>query len=176
MTHYDVLGVARDAATSEVRRAYVDLARRHHPDRAGGDPARMRAINEAWSVLGDPDRRHRYDLELGTATAGTGWAAHPPGGGGAVEADDAADLDDLDDYRPFGDGVPASGWFAVVPVALFGASIGLGVLGVLLGLPAVVGGAVLAFALSCLAFVAAPLLALYSSRRGTGAGGGAPRR
>jgi curved DNA-binding protein CbpA len=160
--HYDVLGVTRDADPAAVRRAYLDLARRHHPDRDGGDPDAMRAVNEAWATLGDPVKRRRYDLTVG----GPGpWTAGPTG---PPATSDERDLqDDLADDRPFGGGVPASGWFAVVPVALFAASMGFGLFGVLLGLPAVVGLAVLAFALSCLAFVAAPLLSLYASRRST---------
>jgi heme A synthase len=58
----------------------------------------------------------------------------------------------------------------VVPVALFAASLGLGLLGMVLALPFLLGLAVLAFALSCLAFVAAPLLSLYASRRPTPSG------
>jgi hypothetical protein len=175
VTHYDVLGVPRDADTAAVRRAYLALARRHHPDRAGGDPAAMRAVNEAWATLGDPLKRRRYDLTVGAPGP---WTAGPSGP--AVASDERQLQDDLADDRPFGDGVPASGWFAVVPVALFAASLGLGLFGLLLALPAVVGLAVLAFALSCLAFMAAPLLSLYASRRTTpvregNPGGGAER-
>ena len=170
-SHYEVLGVAPDARPDEVRRAYLDLARRHHPDRAGGDAARMRAVTEAWATLGDPGRRRTYDLTLGAAPApSASWVTSAPGGA----RDDETDLDLLDD-RPFGSAAP-SGWFAVVPVALFAASVLVGVVGLLVALPALLGLAGLLFALSCLAFVAAPLLSLYASRRGTGAGDvGAPR-
>lgn len=65
MTLYEVLGVRRDAAAAEVRRAYLDLARRHHPDQgSGGDAARMAEVNAAWEVLGDPRRRAHYDETL----------------------------------------------------------------------------------------------------------------
>ena len=64
MTHYDVLGVAVDASRAEIHRAYLGLARRHHPD-AGGDPDAMRRVNEAWGVLADAGRRRRYDAEHG---------------------------------------------------------------------------------------------------------------
>ncbi len=160
MTHYDVLGVPRDADAAAVRRAYLDLARRHHPDRGGGDAEAMRAVNEAWATLGDPVKRRRYDLGVAAPPSPT---TGPTGG---PVGEDRRDLeDDLADDRPFGTGVPPSGWFAVVPVALFAGSVGLGLLGLLLALPALVGLAALAFALSCLAFVAAPLLSLYASRR-----------
>ena len=62
MSLYDVLGVKSTARTDEIRRAYLDLARAHHPDLAGGgDPARMAEVNAAWAVLGDPSRRRSYD-------------------------------------------------------------------------------------------------------------------
>ncbi len=72
-THYEVLGVGPNASPVEVRKAFVDAARRHHPDRhATADAAtrreaerRMREVNEAWAVLGDVDRRRDYDRRLG---------------------------------------------------------------------------------------------------------------
>jgi hypothetical protein len=71
-TYYEVLGVSGDAGHDVVRQAYLDLARRLHPDRAHGrSPAdaasssrRMQDVNEAWRVLGDPDRRSAYDRSL----------------------------------------------------------------------------------------------------------------
>lgn len=71
-THYKTLGVTADASISAVRKAYHDQARRWHPDRFAGKPTleakkaedRMRKVNEAWSVLGDPNHRKTYDLEL----------------------------------------------------------------------------------------------------------------
>jgi hypothetical protein len=164
-THYEVLGVAPGADAAEVRRAYLALARRHHPDLQGGDPAAMQAVNEAWATLGDPTRRRRYDLTVGAGLHRVAPPAAPPG---RTEAEELAE--DLADDRPFGEGLPASSWFAVVPVALFAASLGLGLLGMVLALPFLLGLAVLAFALSCLAFVAAPLLSLYASRRPTPSG------
>ena len=62
MTHYDVLGVAVGASRADIHRAYLVLARRHHPD-AGGDEAAMRRVNQAWAVLSDTGRRRRYDVE-----------------------------------------------------------------------------------------------------------------
>jgi curved DNA-binding protein CbpA len=64
-THYDRLGVARSASASEIRAAYRELARRTHPDVKGpGVDASMAAVNEAWRVLGDPQRRAAYDASL----------------------------------------------------------------------------------------------------------------
>ena len=64
-THYDVLGVRRDASPAELRAAYVSKARELHPD-GRGDVARraMQDVNEAWRVLRDPARRTAYDEQL----------------------------------------------------------------------------------------------------------------
>lgn len=65
--YYRVLGVARDAGTREIRRAYRRLARQHHPDRnpQPDGPERFRTLAEAYAVLGDPARRARYDHTIG---------------------------------------------------------------------------------------------------------------
>ena len=62
--HYGVLGVERAASRKEIRAAYLRLARKHHPDRAGGSDDRMAAVNEAWEVLSDDRRRRRHDRDL----------------------------------------------------------------------------------------------------------------
>ena len=64
MDLYDVLGVKRGASSGEIRRAYLRLARRFHPDINPGDQAaeaRFRQIALAYETLGDPERRQRYD-------------------------------------------------------------------------------------------------------------------
>jgi curved DNA-binding protein CbpA len=62
-TLYAALGVEPDADAATIRRAYRELARRHHPD-FGGDVRQMVSINEAWHVLGDPERRAGYNRQL----------------------------------------------------------------------------------------------------------------
>jgi len=65
-TLYDDLGVSPGASAEDLRRAYRALARRLHPDVNGeaGSEERMRRVNHAWTVLGDPGARERYDLTL----------------------------------------------------------------------------------------------------------------
>jgi curved DNA-binding protein len=61
--YYEVLGVSRNASADEVQQAYRKLVRHHHPD-VNPDPSaeeRFKEINEAYSVLSDPDTRKRYD-------------------------------------------------------------------------------------------------------------------
>jgi molecular chaperone DnaJ len=62
-TLYAVLGVHPEADTPTIRRAYRELARRHHPD-FGGDTLQMIAINDAWHVLSDPARRASYNQQI----------------------------------------------------------------------------------------------------------------
>ena len=61
--YYQVLGVARDASAEEIRKAYRKLARKYHPDvsKEADAAARMSEINEANTVLSDPERRAAYD-------------------------------------------------------------------------------------------------------------------
>jgi curved DNA-binding protein CbpA len=57
---YDDLGLARGADAEAVKAAYRASAKREHPDR-GGDDKRFDRIQRAYDVLGDPQRRARYD-------------------------------------------------------------------------------------------------------------------
>jgi molecular chaperone DnaJ len=62
--YYEVLGVARDASEEQLKRAFRKLAMEHHPDRNAGctdAEARFKELNEAYSVLADPQKRAAYD-------------------------------------------------------------------------------------------------------------------
>ncbi len=67
LSHYQILGVSRQASGEEVRAAYRRMARRYHPDRfeGGGDSQEtMARINAAYDVLSDDGRRAEYDRLL----------------------------------------------------------------------------------------------------------------
>ncbi|MDD1656932.1 MAG: molecular chaperone DnaJ [Methanomicrobiales archaeon] len=61
--YYQVLGVPRSAGEKEIRKAYRTLARKYHPDvcKDPGAEERFKEINQAYSVLSDPDRKAQYD-------------------------------------------------------------------------------------------------------------------
>lgn len=61
---YDVLGVKKGAGEAEIKKAFRALAKKHHPDTKGGDPAaqkRFQEISAAYDILGDKEKRAKYD-------------------------------------------------------------------------------------------------------------------
>jgi curved DNA-binding protein len=68
--YYQILGVPRNATEEEIKKTYRKLAMQYHPDRNPGKEKwandKFKEINEAFSVLGDPGKRKRYD-QFGTA-------------------------------------------------------------------------------------------------------------
>jgi hypothetical protein len=172
MTYYDELGVGRSAAPAEIRRAYVALARHHHPD-AGGDPARMRALNAAFATLSDPQRRRRYDVDLRQAAAAGlaapatedrhgAWPAGPGPDGAGDDDLSGVDPADLLDDTPFGP-PPARPSLVVVPPGLFALSLLSAALFFVFGHPALLAGA---GALVFFAGIATAAVALLSLTRG----------
>ncbi len=114
--YYATLGVPKTASEKEVKQAYRKLARKHHPDVNPGDKsaeAKFKEINEAYEVIGDNDKRKKYD-ELGAnwkmyeqaERAGGGAGAGSPFGGGqggyrTMTPDEMQDL--FGDEDPFSD-------------------------------------------------------------------------
>ena len=80
--YYQTLGVARTASADEIKQAFRKLARLHHPDVAKNKTAgeaKFKEINEAYEVLGDPEKRKRYD-EMGPDWQNGAAGAPPPHG------------------------------------------------------------------------------------------------
>ena len=86
---YAVLGVAKDADTAEIKKAYRKLAKQYHPDRNAGDDAaeqKFKDVGEAHAVLSDPEQRREYDAVRSMARGGARFTAGSPGGpGGGFE-------------------------------------------------------------------------------------------
>ncbi len=74
--YYEVLGVSKSASADELKKAFRKKAIEFHPDK-GGDEAKFKEVNEAYEVLGNPDKRKRYD-QFGHA--GVGGASGSSGG------------------------------------------------------------------------------------------------
>ena len=66
--YYEILGVSKDASAQAIKSAYRKLARKYHPDvnKAPDAQAKFKDINEAYEVLGDENKRKRYD-QLGSS-------------------------------------------------------------------------------------------------------------
>lgn len=78
--YYDILGVKRDATEAEIKSAYRKLARKYHPDvnKTKEAESKFKDINEAYEVLGDKQKRQRYD-SLGANWQGGQSYTPPPG-------------------------------------------------------------------------------------------------
>lgn len=90
---YQELGVAKTASQDEIKKAYRKLARAHHPDSHPDDTAKhekFKAVAEAYDVIGDPDKRKKYDQarEMFSRGGFGGGFGGGYGGGGNVNVED----------------------------------------------------------------------------------------
>jgi curved DNA-binding protein CbpA len=100
-THYQRLGVAPTATQAEIRAAYRELARRHHPDVSDADAnTAMVAVNEAWYVLRDPARRAAYDASVRPAPPKPAPPRPGPGRAPTPSPESAAPAADAPPPRP----------------------------------------------------------------------------
>jgi DnaJ-class molecular chaperone len=111
--YYKVLGVGKTASEAEIKKAYRKLARQYHPDLNPGDraaEARFKDINEANEVLGDPEKRRKYD-ELGANWRQYEQAASPGGPAGGWSAGTYRTVTPEEFEAAFGGGNPFSDFF-----------------------------------------------------------------
>lgn len=103
---YDLLGVSRSASADEIKKAYRQRAREHHPDANPDNPeaeAKFKEISRAYKVLADDRQRARYD-QFGEAGVGGG-----AGGGGSAEDIFGGGLGDIFETFFGGGGSPFGG-------------------------------------------------------------------
>lgn len=99
--YYKILGVSKEASADEIRKAYRRLARKYHPDVSEEPDAarKMAEINEANTVLSDPEKRAEYDALGNAAQFQQGGFRPPPGWGAGAGREQAGAWGDGD----FGD-------------------------------------------------------------------------
>lgn len=98
--YYKILGVDKNASAEDLKRAFHKMAHQHHPDKAGGDAEKFKEINEAYQVLGNPQKRQQYDQFGSTFNQGG-----PGGFGGFQNNGFNINMDDLGDiFSNFGMG------------------------------------------------------------------------
>ncbi len=98
--YYQIMGVARGASQAEIKRAYRELARKHHPDvsKEPNAEALFKELGEAYEVLKDPEKRAAYDRLGANWKSGQefhpppGWNEGFPGGGFTGDASDFSDF------------------------------------------------------------------------------------
>ena len=97
--YYKILGVPKTATKADIKKAYRKLARQHHPDVKPGDKKAeqtFKDLNEANTVLSDPDKRKKYD------TLGPNWEAYGPAPDGGPRPG-ASPFDGGGNFGGFGD-------------------------------------------------------------------------
>jgi molecular chaperone DnaJ len=96
--YYEVLGLQKGAAESEIKKAFRQMAKKYHPDLHPGDKeaeAKFKEVNEAYEVLSDADKKARYD-QFGHAGTDPNF-----GGGGGYGGWGAQDFDFGDIFSSF---------------------------------------------------------------------------
>jgi molecular chaperone DnaJ len=73
--YYETLGVAKSASEDDIKKAFMKLAQKYHPDKKGGDEAKFKEVSEAYAVLSDKKKRAEYDTYGRTFAGGSSQGA-----------------------------------------------------------------------------------------------------
>ena len=82
--YYKIMGISKDTPQKDIKAAYKKRAKQFHPDLHPDDPkakAKFQALNEAYDVLSDPEKRAKYDQY------GEHWKSADMGGGASAGGD-----------------------------------------------------------------------------------------
>jgi molecular chaperone DnaJ len=99
--YYETLGVGKKASKDELKKAFHKMAHKYHPDKAGGNEAKFKEVNEAYQTLSDDTKRQQYDTygHAGPGAAGGQYGQHGHAGfegfGGGSGGFDGVDLGDI---------------------------------------------------------------------------------
>ncbi len=100
--YYKVLGVSKTATEEDIKKAYRKLAHQYHPDKSGGDEKKFKEINEAYQILGDQEKRRKYD-QFGSAFDGQGGFSGFQGASGGAPFGFDFDFSGVEDMSNLGD-------------------------------------------------------------------------
>ncbi|HEX9529666.1 MAG TPA: J domain-containing protein, partial [Acidimicrobiales bacterium] len=151
--------MSTSATGEEIRRAYLRQARLLHPD-VGGDDWPVQVLNEAWAVLGDPERLRAYDRTL------VGRRPPPPGPTSESGPRAGEDVYFGEEPEPTVPTEVRREVLLLVPLAVLGLAVACFRLSVVMSSVALQITAVLLVPVAALCFVMVPILTLRQSRRG----------
>ena len=171
--HYDVLGVERTASADSIRKAYLKLAREHHPDfHTNSAPSgrrenerEMQRINQAWTVLGDSSKRRAYDDMFLRGSDGSSAA---PAGPAPANYDFVPYDDDDTDYAALLDDTPTNAVrmersFQMAPVLCLAFGLALIIVGAIAQIGFALALGIAGVVIAIVGFLAAPVVAISRS-------------
>ncbi|MBU2566908.1 molecular chaperone DnaJ [Patescibacteria group bacterium] len=100
--YYKILGVEKSASEEEIKKAFRRKAHEHHPDKKSGNEQLFKDVNEAYGILGDKERRAKYD-QFGSAAFENGGFNPGAGGFGGFDFNQGGFNINMDDMGDLGD-------------------------------------------------------------------------
>jgi molecular chaperone DnaJ len=104
--YYKILGVEKSASEDDIKKAFRRKAHEHHPDKKSGNEQAFKDVNEAYGILGDKDRRAKYD-QFGSAafdpSFAQGFGGSGQGGFGGFDFNQGGFNVNVEDFGDLGD-------------------------------------------------------------------------